>query len=87
MKFKHYPLDKAEAEHKAGSKKRFRVTTINWSFATIRGRERYDTVHKNEYSWTLRNLIKFIRETEEVAEDIIAIEPEERAGRRRRGSR
>jgi hypothetical protein len=43
--------------------------------ATIRGKKHFDTVHKNEYSWTLRSLIKFIRDTEDVAEDIIDIQP------------
>ena len=76
MKYKHYPIAKADREFKHGQRKRFRVTTINWTIATIRGKRHYDQVHKNEYSWTLRRLIKFIRNTEEVAEDIIDIRRE-----------
>lgn len=70
----HHPLELAEREYKAGQKERYRITTINWTFATIRGKQDHSIVHRNEYVMTLRGLIRFIRETAEVAEDIIAIE-------------
>ena len=84
VKYRHYPLKLALKESKQGEKQRFRVTTINWTFATIRGKRHYEQVHKNEYSWTLRNLIKFIRKTEEVAEDVIAIRPEPKPVKQRK---
>jgi len=77
MKYRHYPLDLAVVECKEGQKKRYKITTINWTFA---GQNRkkgidYNKVHKNEHVWTLQYLIKWIRETEDVAENIIKIEP------------
>ena len=77
MKYKHYPIEIATKEFKEEQRKRYKVTTINWTFA---GQDRkkgidYNEVHKNEYVWTLRYLIKWIRGTEDVAEDIIKIEP------------
>lgn len=81
MKYKHYSLDKAWKEHKQGLKRRYKVTTINWTYAgQDKGETDYSKVHKNQYVWTLRHLIKWIRETEDVAEDIISIEPLEDGG-------
>lgn len=74
MKYKHYPLGQAKDDYKAGRKQRYKVTTINWTFATKNGLVDYSRVHHNSYVWTLGHLIKFIRETEQVAEDIINIE-------------
>jgi hypothetical protein len=85
MKYKHYPVKQARADFKNGQSKRFKVTTINWTYGTVRGEKDYSIVHRNEYSWTLRYLIKFIRETEgvvSVAEDVIDIQPEETRGRK-----
>jgi hypothetical protein len=86
MKYKHYPVKQAIADFKNGQSKRFKVTTINWTYGTVKGKHDKSIVHRNEYSWTLRNLIKFIRETEgpvsSVAEDIIDIQPEETRGRK-----
>jgi hypothetical protein len=73
-RYRHYPLELAERECKAGQRDRYRVTTINWTVATIRGKKDFSLVHRNEYVYSLRGLIRFIRETAEVAEDIIAIE-------------
>ncbi len=77
MKYKHYPLVSAKSEYSKGQKQHYKVTTINWTFAKQDGKKKckpdYSLVHKNEYIWTLRNLIKFIRATEDVAEDIIEI--------------
>jgi hypothetical protein len=74
-RYRHYNLDSAEAERKEGLGKKYRITTINWTFATERGQTNRQRVHKNEYVYTLRGLIQFIRGTQDVAEDIIAIEP------------
>ena len=85
MKYKHYPLKLAEKEFKEGQKKRYRITTINWTIAgqdIKRGIDR-SKVHKNEHIWTLRYLIKWIQnlrgeingESYEIWEDIIKIEP------------
>jgi hypothetical protein len=74
--YRHYPLKDAEAEMKAAMARRYRVTTINWTFATIDGQQDLKQVHRNVYSFTLEKLVKFIRDTEEVAEDIVMIEPE-----------
>jgi hypothetical protein len=85
MKYKHYPIKQAEADLKNGQSKRFKVTTINWTYGTVRGKRDKSLVHRNEYSWTLRYLIKFILETEggiSVAEDVIDIQPEEPRGRK-----
>jgi len=79
MKYKHYPLVLAKSECNKGQKHKYKVTTINWTFAKQDGKKKrkpdYSLVHKNEYVWTLRNLIKFIRATEDVAEDIVEIIP------------
>lgn len=78
MKCRHYPLELAKEQVKEGQRKRYRVTTINWTYAAERGQVNKAKVHRNEYSFTLRNLIKFIRETIEVPEDVIDIQPERR---------
>lgn len=83
MKYKHYPLKLAKKEFKEGQKKRYKVTTINWTIATEKGEENYNKVHKNKYIWTLKYLIKWIQglrgeingETYEICEDVIKIEP------------
>ena len=74
MKYKHYPIDQAIKDCKDGRKSRYKVTTINWTCATKKGQPVRSMVHHNTHVWTLRHLIKFIRETELVAEDVIRIE-------------
>lgn len=74
MKYKHYPIVQAKKDYKGGRKRRYKVTTINWTFATKNGEADYSRVHHNTYLWTLRHLIEFIRYTEDVAEDVINIE-------------
>lgn len=74
MKYKHYPIVQAEKDYKSGRKRRYKVTTINWTYATKNGKADYSRVHHNTYVWTLRRLIEYIRETECVAEDVISIE-------------
>ena len=76
-KYRHHPLETAEADCKAGQKVSYRVTTINWTYASDKkGIRQRDKVHRNEYVFTLKQLIEFIRDTEEFAEDIISIERE-----------
>lgn len=72
----HYPLVKAEHDYQESGLIRYRVTTINWTFATVKGEVDFFRVHKNVYSWTLPYLIDWIRRSTEVAEDIITIEEE-----------
>ena len=72
--YKHFPLKEAERLHKNTKKTKLIVTTINYTYATKKGKQVYDTVHFNIYETTLSKLIDWIRETEEVAEDIIKIE-------------
>ena len=72
--FKHYPLDDAEKEIDGGMDEMYEVTTINWTIATNKkGEKDYDMVHKNIYHFKLVDLIQWIRDTEEVAEDIVSI--------------
>ena len=73
--FRHYPLKDAEGEFRAGERKLYRVTTINWTLANNSSEVEHAGVHRNIYVFTLKKLVKFIRDTEEVAEDIVAIEP------------
>lgn len=76
-KHQHYPLKAAEADRKAGQKVSYRVTTINWTYASDKkGVQQRDKVHRNEYVFTLKQLIDFIRDTLEFAEDVISIERE-----------
>jgi hypothetical protein len=73
VKFEHYPKFLAEREFEEGQKKKYRVTTINWTYATEYGRHDYNKFHKNVYVFTLKQLIEWIRDTVDVAEDIIEI--------------
>ncbi len=74
LSFKHYPIKSANADFDTSRRKRFKVTTINWTFATENGKQGRDKVHKNAYDMTLDELVEWIRDTDEVAEDIINIE-------------
>jgi hypothetical protein len=75
MKYEHFSLEKASVLFEKGKKRKYLVKTINWSFAHERGKADYGKVHRNEYIWTGAYLIRWIRNTEEVAEDIYSIEP------------
>jgi hypothetical protein len=68
-------FDSAKVEMTARKTRRFRVTTINWTVATERGVRQSNKVHRNVYHWTLPYLIRWIRDTAEVWEDIVSIEP------------
>jgi len=73
-KWKHYDILKAKEEAGKGMQKKYHVVTINWTYATEKGKQNFNKVHKNDYLFTLEQLIKFIRDTALVAEDIILIE-------------
>lgn len=80
LSYKHYPVKKALADAIASDEKHFKVTTINWTFATRNGKQDLSWVHKNEYDMTLGDFISWITNIygdDEccVAEDIIGIEP------------
>ena len=73
MNYKHYPISQAIKEYKKGQKVKYEITTINWTYSTKKGKTDYKKIYKNKYIWTLRYLIKWIRETKEVVEDVINI--------------
>lgn len=85
MKYKHYPIIEADKDFKRGQSSKYKVVTINWTFAGNDRKDKkvdYDKVHKNEYIWTPRRLIKYLKEqgaseAENMgwAEDIISIKP------------
>lgn len=85
ISFQHYPLALADKKFKNGSRKKYEVVTINWTFANQNPNDidfdknkpspNLEEVHKNVYTMSLTRLIKFIRDTDEVAEDIISIKP------------
>jgi hypothetical protein len=77
--YRHYPKKKADNEFESSRYDKYKVVTINWTYATIthgkyKGIKKFNMVHKNEYVFTLAELIDFIRRTVEVCEDIIRIE-------------
>lgn len=75
-KYKHYPLKSANEDYENCLTAKYLVTTINWTLATDRKTKKQvrDKVHKNKYTTNIIDLIDWIRDTEEVAEDIIKIE-------------
>lgn len=84
ISFKHHPLKLAELEFDTSMKKMVLVTTINWTHANgnptdvdydpSKSSPDLNEVHKNEYLFTFEELIEFIRNTADVAEDVIAFE-------------
>ena len=79
MKYKSYKhTDIQEAKNLFKRDQKLLVHTINWTYATShrKGSKKvyYNKVHYNVYTTTLPKLIKWIRETEEVTEDIFRIE-------------
>lgn len=75
INYKHYPIERADEDYCNGIEKLYRAVTINWTYASDKkGKQETDKVHRNEYVFTLKQLIDFIRDTVEVAEDIVSIE-------------
>ena len=75
MKLKHYEhvdINAALGSFKPSQK--LRVYTINFTYATENGKTDYDKFHSNIYETDLDKLVKWIRDTKEVAEDIYKIE-------------
>ena len=70
----HYPLVVAEQEHMDSQNDMYRIITINWTFATNHNPDskivNYDYVHKNVYLMTLGEFLEWLRDLEEVAEDL-----------------
>jgi len=85
MKYKHYPLVEADKDFKRGQTIKYKVVTINWTYASNNRKDKkidYTKVHKNEYTWTLRDLIQYLKEQGAAeaegagwAEDLVSIEP------------
>ena len=73
--YEHYPVDRADVLHAEGLGQRLRVETVNWTLATEDGHKNHDKVHRNVYETTLGELVEWIRDTDEVAEDIVRITP------------
>jgi len=81
--YKHYNREIAEEEFNKTRTDNYRVITINWTYATIKhgrnkGMKKPSMAHKNEYIFPLEELIEFIRRTEDVCEDIICIDNDEK---------
>ncbi len=76
--FKHIPAKEAKELHRNASETVFKVTTIKRVHSTeakeSTRKQCYDRVHHKVYVTTLPELIKWIRETEKAAEEIIDIE-------------
>ncbi|MHC4182545.1 MAG: hypothetical protein ACYSR0_04280 [Planctomycetota bacterium] len=74
----HYPLTTAKEDYDASQKETYRVTTINWTYATNleTGKQDHNYVHKNVYEMSLEEFQSWCIGVcnEEVAEDIIGIE-------------
>ena len=74
LSYEHYPLNQAESDKEEADDKHYKVTTINGTYATVNGAQVADMVHRNVYKMSLSELIQWIRDTEEVAEDIVDIQ-------------
>ncbi len=72
--YKHFPCFEAEKLHKNTENIKLKVFTINWTIATRKGIKDLMKVHFNIYETTLAELIVWIRETDDIAEDIVKIE-------------
>ena len=75
--YRHFPVTEARDLLQTFNAERYKVVTVNWTYARKRGQKEQDRsmVHRNEYEFTLEQLIQFIRDTGDVAEDIVAIVP------------
>ena len=74
----HYPLILAEQEFEDSHKDKYRITTINWTYATNKenGEVDYEHVYKNIYKMGLGEFLQWFLEisNEEVAEKVVSIE-------------
>lgn len=85
IEFKHYPVSEAKKEYSEGLKRKYEVTTINWTYANNNKSDidydpekpspNFEEVHKTKYIFTLEEFIKFSNNIQEVAENIIDIKP------------
>jgi hypothetical protein len=71
-----YPLDKAKTEYMGGQQFRYKLTVINWTHAMENGKTNHKKVHKFEYIMRLADIIKYIKDMADEAEEVIKIEPE-----------
>ena len=73
----HYPLDLAEQEGEDSQKDIYKITTINWTYATDNSSGTkivdYEHVYKNIYEKTLREFLRWYRDIEE-NEEVLSIE-------------
>ena len=72
-RFRHIDIEKAHRMYYDGIHKKYRVETINWTYATEKGKQNFKKVHHNVYKLSLLQLVDFIRNTGCVAEDVIDI--------------
>ena len=74
----HYPLLSAEQDIETSHGERYRIITINWTYATDHCSESkvvdYEYVHKNLYEMTLGEFLRWWWNMEDVAEDVVSIE-------------
>ena len=82
--YKHIPLLKAEKRMTHSEHLPLRVETINWTFATEKSIQNQNKVHYNIYHTNLVELLKWIKESTEVAEDVISIRPMKREKQKKR---
>lgn len=81
--YKHYPAKQAEEDYDIIKTKKYRVVTINSTFANqtktdadydeSKPSPNYDEVHRNIYIMTLPQLFQFNEELHQVAETIIEV--------------
>ena len=77
--YKHIPLLEAKELYDKSNKEKLLVTTINWTYASRKGKSDHKKVHRNIYSTTIEKLESWILDCNgEVAESIINIEKEEK---------
>ncbi len=76
--YKHITLKEAKNLMRSEKSQKLLIHTINWTFATEKGKQVFDKVHKNIYETTLPKLCKWIAAVYDkdggVAEDIYRIE-------------
>jgi len=84
--YKHIPIKEANKLQKDTKNIKLKVTTINWTYATKKGKTNYDEVHINIYESNLAKMVRWIKESEGymeikgklesycIGEDIINIE-------------